>query len=177
MAGLGLDDLHQQADDLARCIELTALFAGAVGKEFDQVFVRGAQQVGELEVVIHQHEAGLAEMVEEILPLLVGDLGLPFDCVEVDVVFQHAGEGIVLILHSSDGLVEHVADVVLEVLEGRDLLSVFVLPGFMPAGADGDEKGLTIGGLVFEQLGQQFWLVAEMGVVPFYGLSLAVELV
>ena len=121
IARRGLHELHQQADDFAGRVELAALLAGAVGEILDQVFVGGAEQVGELEVVVDQHELRLVEVVEQVLPLLVGDLGLALDGVEVDVVLQHAGEGVVLVLDGGDGLVEHVADVVLEVLQRRNL--------------------------------------------------------
>ena len=155
LPGARLHELHEQADDFAGRVELAALLAGAVGEVLDQVFVGGAEQVGELEVVVDQHELRLVEVVEQVLPFLVGDLGLALDRVEVDVVLQHAGERVVLVLDGGDGLVEHVADVVLEVLERRNLVAVLVRPGLVPAGADGHEEGLAVGGLVFEQLVQE----------------------
>ena len=103
-------------------------------------------------------------MVQQILPLLVKNLGFPFDGVEVDVVFQHPVERVVFILHGGNGLVEHAADVVLEILEGRDHLAIFVSPRFMPAGANRDEERLAVGGLVFEEFRQQFR--AEVREVP-----------
>ncbi len=175
--GPGFDDLHEQADDFAGGVELATLLARAVGEEFYQVFVGRAEEVGKLEVVIHQHEAGPAKVIEQVLPLLVGDLGLPLDGIEIDVVFQHAGEGIVLILHGSDGLVEHVADVVLEILECGNLVAVFIGPGLMPAGADGHEEGLAVGGLVFEEFGEQFRLIGEVGVILPDGRAFAVEFI
>ena len=113
VAGLRLGELDEQADDLARGIELPALLAGTVGEELDEVLVGGAEQVGELEVVVDEDEPGLAEVVEQIFPLLVRDLGPALHRVEVDVVLQHTGECIVLVFDGSDGLIEHVADVVL----------------------------------------------------------------
>ena len=89
IARLRLGELHQQAHHLGRGVELAAFLARAVGKELDQVFVGRAEQVGELEVVVDQHEPGLVEMVQQVLPLLVRDLGLAFDGVEIDVVFEH----------------------------------------------------------------------------------------
>ena len=121
VARLGLGELHQQAHHFGGRVELAALLAGAVGKELDQVFVGRAEQVGELEIVVDQHELGLVEVVQQVLPLLVRDLGLPFDGVEIDVVLQHPGQGVVFLFNGGDGLVEHVADVVLQVLERRDL--------------------------------------------------------
>ena len=162
VAGLRLGELDEQADDLARGIELTALLAGAVGEELDEVLVGGAEQVGELEVVVDEDEPGLAEMVEQVFPLLVWNLRLALHRVEVDVVLQHTDERIVLVFDRSDCLVEHVADVVLEVLQGRDEIAVLVLPGRVPAGSDGDKEGFAVGCLVFEQLGDEIRLVFEV---------------
>ncbi len=114
-------------------------------------------------------------MVEQILPLLVGDLGFPFDRVEVDVVLEHSGERVVFILHGGDGLVEHAADVVLEILDGGNHLAVFIDPRFMPAGADRHEEGLAVGGLVFEQIGQQ--LRVQVGEVLPDGGAFQLELI
>ena len=50
----------------------------------------------------------------------------------------------------SDCLVEHVADVVLEVLQGRHEVVVVVCPGVVPAGSNRDKEGLAVGYLVFE---------------------------
>ena len=74
VARLRLHDLHQQADDFAGRVELAAFLARAVGEILDQVFVGSTEQVGELEVVVHQTELGLIEVVEQVLPLLVGNL-------------------------------------------------------------------------------------------------------
>ncbi len=171
-----LGELHQQAHHLGGGVELAALLAGAVGEELDQILVSRAEQVGELEVVVDQHELGLVEVVEQVLPLLVGDLAL--DRVEVDVVLQHPGQGVVLVLDGGDGLVEHVADVVLEVLERRHLVAFIVEPALVPAGAGRHVKGVTVGGLVVEQFLQQFGLgfqVGEGGIAQ--NGALAVELV
>ena len=117
-------------------------------------------------------------MVEKVLPLLVRDLGLALHRIEVDVVLQHAGKGVVLVFDCGDGLVEHVADVVLQILERRHQVAILVGPGFVPAGANGDEEGLAVGGLVLQKLCDQLGLVLEVGevflseLVPF-----AVELV
>ena len=143
-------------------IELTALLAGAVSEELDEVLVGGAEQVGELEVVVDEDEPGLAEVVEQVFPLLVRDLGLALHRVEVDVVLQHTGERIVFVFDRSDGLVEHVADVVLEVLQGRHEIAVLVSPGLVPAGSNGDKESLAVGCLVFEQLGDEIRLVFEV---------------
>ena len=91
---------------------------------------------------------------------------------------QHTGERIVLVFDRSDGLVEHVADVVLEVLQGRHEIAVVVLPGLVPAGSDGDKEGLAVGCLVFEQLGDEIRLVFEVceGLLAEL-LAFAVELV
>ena len=86
VAGLRLNELDEQAHDLARGIELAAFLAGAVGEELDEVLVGGAEQVGELKVVVDENEPGLAEVVEQVFPLLVGYLGFALHRVEVDVV-------------------------------------------------------------------------------------------
>ena len=117
-------------------------------------------------------------MVQQVLPLLVGNLGLAFDGVEIDVVFEHPGQGVVFLFHGGNGLVEHVADVVLEVLERRNLIAVLVDPGFMPAGAHGNKEGLAVGGLVFQQFLDEIRLILQMGKVFLAQLlALAVELI
>ena len=165
VARLGLGELHQEANHLARGIELAALLARAVREELDQVLVSRAQQVRELKVVVHQHESRLVEVVQQVLPLLVGDLGLALDRVEVDVVLQHPGQGVVLVLDGGDGLVEHVADVVLQVLQGRHLLAVLISPGFMPTGANRHKEGLTVGGLVLQEFFNKRRLFLEVCIV------------
>ena len=89
VASLRLGELDEQANDLARRIELATFLTGAIGEVLDEVFVGGAEQVGELEVVVDEDESGLAEVVEQVFPLLVRDLGLALYRVEVDVVLQH----------------------------------------------------------------------------------------
>jgi len=126
-------------------------------------------------------------VVQEVLPFLVGDLGLTLDGVEVDVVLENPGQGVVLLLDGGDGLVEHIADVVLEVLEGWDkraflvairLILIFFDPGLMPAGADGHEKGLAVGGLVFQEILDKVGLVFQVGeIITSELFALAVELV
>ena len=128
IARLGLGELHQQPHHLGGGVELAAFLARAVGKELDQVFIGRAEQVGKLEIVVDQDELGLVEVVEQVLPLLVGNLGLALDGIEVDVVFQHSGQGVVFVFYGGDGLVEHIADVVLEVLERGNLIAVFIDP-------------------------------------------------
>lgn len=155
VARLRLGELHQQAHHLGGGVKLAALLAGAVGEKLDQVFVGRAQEIGKLEVVVDQHELRLIEVVEQVFPLLVWDLGFALDGVEVDVVLQHPGQGVVLVLDGGNGLVEHGADVVLEVLERRRLVAFLVGPALVPAGARRHEEGLSVGGLVVEQFLQQ----------------------
>ena len=88
IAGMRLHELHEQTDDFAGGVEFTALLPGAVGKILDQIFVGGSKQIGKFEVIIDQNELRLIEVVEEVFPLLIGDFGLPFDGVEIDVVLQ-----------------------------------------------------------------------------------------
>ena len=177
IARAGFHDLDQQTDDFAGGIELAALFAGAVGEELDQVFVGCAEEIRELEVVVDQYELGLVEVVEQVFPFLVGDFGLPLHSVEIDVVFQHAGKSIVLVFHGRDGFIEHVSDVLLEILEGGNLVAVFILPGLMPTSTDRDEESLAVGCLVFEQLFLESG-VGDVGEVLLAEmLALAVKLV
>ena len=58
-------------DDLPGGIELAAFLAGAVREELDEVLVGRAEKIGELEVVVDEDEPGLAEVVEQVFPLLV----------------------------------------------------------------------------------------------------------
>ena len=178
VAGPGPGELHQQAHHFRGRVELAALLARAVREVLDQVLVGRPQQVRELEVVVDEDEARLVEMVEQVLPPLIRDPGLPPDGVEIDVVLEHAVELVVLVLHRRDGLVEHVADVVLQILERRNPLAVPVRPRLVPAGARRHVEGVAVGGLVLQHFGQQRGPVREMGVVPFAQLrALAVELV
>ncbi len=145
-----LRELHKQAHYFGGRIELTTFLTGAVGEILDQVFVGSTKQVGELEVVVDQYELGLVEVIEQVFPLLIRYLGLAFDSVEVDVVFQNPGQGVVLVFDGGNCLVEHVADVVLEVLERRHLVAFFIHPTLLPAGAERHKEGVAIGGLVIE---------------------------
>ena len=111
--GLGFYELYQQSDNLGGRIKFAALFTGTVGKILDQVFIRRAEQIRELEVVVHQDKARLVEVIEQILPLLVGDLGLSLDFVEIDIVLEYACKRIVLILDGGNGFVQHIADIML----------------------------------------------------------------
>ena len=157
-----LGELHQQAHNFGGRVELSAFLARAVGKELDQVFVGRAKQIGELEVVIDQYELRLVEVVEQVLPLLVGNLGLPFDGVEVDVIFEHPGKGVVFLFNGGNGLIEHVADVVLQVLERRNLIAILVNPAFVPTGAHRNEECLAVGSLVLQQFLDEVRLVLQM---------------
>ena len=63
-AWLRVDELDQHADDIGRGVELAALLAGGVGEVLDQVLVGGAEQVGELEVLVAQRD--LLEVLDEV---------------------------------------------------------------------------------------------------------------
>ena len=65
MPARGLDEPDHHPDDGARGVELAALLARRVGELGDQVLVGGAEQVGELEVLVPQPVA--AEVVDELL--------------------------------------------------------------------------------------------------------------
>ena len=111
---LGLDQPHHHAHDRARGVELAALLAGRVGELADQVLVGGAQQVGELEVLVAQAVA--AEVGDELAQLDVGDLALADLAREVDVL-QHLGQAGVVGLQAAQGLVEEAADVVVGLVD------------------------------------------------------------
>jgi hypothetical protein len=94
-------------------------------------------------------------VVEEVLPLLVGDFGLSLDGVEIDVVLQYAVEIVVGVFNGGERLVEHIADVGFQIFESGHQVAVFVCPRIIPAGANRDEKRLAIRQLVFQNFGQQ----------------------
>ena len=89
---LGVDEAHHQLHDGAGRVELAALLAGRVGKVTDQVLVGGAQQVGELEVVVA--EPVLGEVVDEVPPLLVRNGCVTDPPIEVDVLQHPSKEGL-----------------------------------------------------------------------------------
>jgi hypothetical protein len=80
----GVEKADHEADDIAWGVELAALFAGGVGELADEVFVGGAEEVGELEVVVA--EAILVEVLDEVAEFLVGDAGAADGAIEVDVL-------------------------------------------------------------------------------------------
>ena len=126
--------LHAHAHHFGRGIELTRLLAGLVGKVLQQVFVGRAQQVWELEVLVLQRN--LVEVLDEIDEGVVVQRGLPDLAVEVDRAFQHVLQRVgVGIFQRLQRLVEHGADVLLDVLERGLPLAVFVGPFLAPAGS------------------------------------------
>ena len=84
----------------------------------------------------------MVEVIEQVLPLLIWDLRLPFDRVEINVVFENSRYCVVVILYGGDGLVEHVSDVLLEILKWGDLVPVLIGPRFVPAGTDWYEENI-----------------------------------
>lgn len=73
-----------------------------------------------------------------------------FDDIEVDVVLQHAIQRVVFVLDGGGGFVEHVADVVLEVLERRHPVACLIDPALVLS-----KSGLAqIGTLAVEFVGQ-----------------------
>ena len=109
----GLDQADHHADDGAGRVELAALLAGRVGELADQVLVGGAQQVGELEVLVAQPVLG--EVDDQVPELLVRDRGLADLAGEVDVL-DDAFEGGVGLLQRRERFVEPVADVVVDLV-------------------------------------------------------------
>ena len=139
-AFLRIDDLDEHAHDVGRGVEFAGLFAGGVGEEFDEVFVGGAEEVGELEVLVA--EGDFLKILDEVGEDVVVEGALADLAVEVDV-FEDVLEGLVVgVLDGFEGLVEAGADVGLEVAEGgpvglgRDVEGVLVAVGEL-AGDDG----------------------------------------
>ena len=130
MPSLRLDESHHHPDDRPRRVELAALLARRVGELADQVLVRRTEQVGELEVLVAQ--AVLGEVDDQVPQLLVRDRRLADLAGEVDVL-DDAFEGRVGLLQRGEGLVEPVADVVV------DLVEEVVPPGLL-----WDEEGLRV---------------------------------
>src|SRR5258705_8434057 len=64
-AGRRLEDADHEANDVAWGVEIPALLAGRLGKHEDQKFVRRAEEVGKLEILVAQAVA--TEMAHEIL--------------------------------------------------------------------------------------------------------------
>ena len=103
-ARLRLDDLDHHADDVGGRVELAALLAGRVGEVLDQVFVGGAEQIGELEVLVAQRD--VFEVLDEVDQRVVAERALADLPVEVDVL-EHILELIlVLPLQLAKRLVE-----------------------------------------------------------------------
>ena len=70
-ARLRLDQFHHHPHHRPRRVELAALLPGGVGELADQVLIRRAEQVGELEVLVAQ--AVLGEVRDQVPQLAVGD--------------------------------------------------------------------------------------------------------
>ena len=88
--------------------ELTALFPSTVGKVFDEVFVSGPEQVGELEVIVAQGDA--VEVQDELDQSAVIHRPLADLAVEVDA-FEDILESVrVGVLYGSQCLVQPGAD-------------------------------------------------------------------
>ena len=84
-ARLGLEDADHEPDDVARRVEVAALLARRLGEHVDEELVGGAEQVGELEILVAQ--AVSAEVADEILAGVVGDDALvALHAHEADVV-------------------------------------------------------------------------------------------
>jgi hypothetical protein len=186
-AGLGIDDLDEHAHDVGRGVEFAGLFAGGVGEEFDEVFVGGAEEVGELEVLVA--EGDLFEVLDEVGEDVVVEGALADLAVEVDV-FEDVLESLVVgVLDGFEGLVEAGADVGLEVAEGgpmglgRDEEGVLVAVGEL-AGDDGgfeaagEEGFLQLLLLLVEEVAQALQEKhAEDVFLVFRGIHVAAEIV
>ena len=127
----GLGQAHHHAHHASRRIELAPLFARRVGKLSDEVLVGGAEQVGELKVLVAQ--ADLVEVLDQLAQFLVRQSALAHRAGEIDVV-QDPFERRVVLFEGAQGLIQTISDV------GVDLVAQVG-----PAGAFGDEEGLVEG--------------------------------
>src|SRR5208283_1924963 len=111
-----------------------------------------------------QHTVGhdSRHVVEQVFPLLVRDLGSAFDSVEINVVLEYSGKGVVFLFDSGDCLIEHIPDIVLEIFQRRNEVAILIDPGLMPTGAHRHKKGLSVGGLVFQQFLDKLRLIFQM---------------
>ena len=110
---LWIGETDHHADHGPWGVELAPLLAGRVGELADQVLVGGPEQIGELEVVVEQPV--LAEVLDQLPQLLVGQLRLTHRAGEVDVV-QHPFEAGVLLFECRQCFVQPVADVVVQLV-------------------------------------------------------------
>ena len=136
---LGVADLDADAHDFSRGVELTGFFTGGVGKVFDQPLVGGAQQVGEFKVFVFERD--FVEVLDEVDERVVVQRVLADFAVEVDGAFEHVLQGIgVVVFERLQRFVEHGADVVFGVFEGRVVLAFGIDPRLVPAGARGHKE-------------------------------------
>ena len=119
---------HHHPHDGARRVELAALLARRVGELADQVLVRGAEQVGELEVLVAQPVLG--EVVDQVAQLPVRDRGLADLAGEVDVLDHALQRRVFVLLQRGERLVQPVADG----------LGVQLVPQVLPARLGRDEE-------------------------------------
>ena len=101
-------------------------------------------------------------MIQQVFPLLVRNLGLSFYGIEIDVILQHSGEGIVFIFHCSNRLVEHIADIVLKILQRWNCVAIFISPRLVPASTYRNEEGFTVRRLVLQQFLDKLWVIFQM---------------
>lgn len=118
-------------------------------------------------------------MVDQVLPFLIGDLRLSLDRIEVDIILEYPRQGIVGIFNRSQGFIEHIPDILLQVFDSWNLYRVAVLiniqPRLVPAGAARHEKGFAVGLGVFEQFRDHF--LVQVGILAFDFFPFAIKLV
>ena len=110
---LRIDKTHHQLHDRAGRVELAALLAGRVGKVADQILVCGAEQVGELEILVA--EPVLREVIDEVAPLLVRNDGSTDPPVEVDVL-QHTLQRGIALLERAESSVQPIAHLMVDIV-------------------------------------------------------------
>ena len=145
-----LDQLDQEPDDLGRRVKLAPLLPGAVGEVLDQVFVRGSQQVWELEVIVAQGQ--VVEVLDELDQGAVIQGPLADPAIEVDA-FENVLEGVrVGVFDGGEGLVQTRADRRFQVRDS--LVSPLVVDEVPPGLVRHEEVVLVrVGQLLLDQLG------------------------
>ena len=103
----GLEDSDHRADDIARGVEVAALFARRLGEHIDEKLVGRAEQVGELEILVAQPVA--VEVAHQVLARVVGNHALvALHAHELDMI-QNMFEGFVGLAERAERFVENAA--------------------------------------------------------------------
>lgn len=165
--------MHHHPHDLRGRIEFAAFLARTVGELLDQVLVRRAKEVRELEIVVEEHKLRIVEVFDQLLEVGIRRLALVLDYeVEIDVG-EDALELGILVLQPGECLVQGSADIGLQVLERRALLAVLVDVSLRPASAGRNEERFAVGRAALQKLGEV--LRREVLVLLLDFLALGIE--